>query len=213
MAVHHPATIVPTKLELLRAWVPRQPWAGGVTPDVLTQLGAYRFDDPDGEVGIETHLLGTASGQVLQVPLTYRGAPREGADATLVTTMTHTTLGDRWIYDACHDPVYPAVLAEVVRTAGREAELFTATPDGLVPNPLTTHVRGSGGGPGALGAPVEVRQRGADTRIRAGSTTLVLHRRPDRGASEPGPSPTGPSLTGTWPGQDDPVLLVSVEER
>ena len=36
----------------------------------------------------------------MQVPLTYRGAPRPSAEDSLVTTMTHTTLGDRWIYDA-----------------------------------------------------------------------------------------------------------------
>lgn len=70
MAVHHPATIVPTKMELLQAWVPDQPWCGIADASSLTKLGSYRFDDPDGEVGIETHLLGTADGQVLQVPLT-----------------------------------------------------------------------------------------------------------------------------------------------
>ncbi|WP_460459847.1 maltokinase N-terminal cap-like domain-containing protein [Angustibacter peucedani] len=66
MAVHHPATIVPTKQQLLEDWVPRQPWASGVDTSTLTRLGAYRFDDPDGEVGVETHLVGTAGGQVLR---------------------------------------------------------------------------------------------------------------------------------------------------
>jgi len=53
VAVHHPATIVPTKLELLQAWVPHQPWLGGADASSLTKLGSYRFDDPDGEVGME----------------------------------------------------------------------------------------------------------------------------------------------------------------
>lgn len=60
MAVHHLATIVPSKLELLQAWVPHQPWTAGADTSALTRLGSYRFDDPDGEVGIETHLLATA---------------------------------------------------------------------------------------------------------------------------------------------------------
>jgi hypothetical protein len=111
MAVHHPATIVPSKLELLQAWVPHQPWLSDADTSTLTKLGSYRFDDPDGEVGIETHLLGTADGQVFQVPLTYRGTPRASAEQSLITTMTHTTLGDRWIYDACDDPVYVTALA------------------------------------------------------------------------------------------------------
>ncbi|MGI4894983.1 MAG: CG0192-related protein, partial [Janthinobacterium lividum] len=144
MAVHHPATIVPTKLDLLQAWVPRQSWAGDIEASSLTKLGSYRFDDPDGEVGMETHLLATADGKVLQVPLTYRGAPRAEADESLITTMTHTTLGDRWIYDGCHDPVYVTALITAILTGGREADLYAATDQGLVLEPATTHVRGSG---------------------------------------------------------------------
>ena len=51
MALIHRATIRPTKLELLTDWVPSQPWG----EPVLDLVGAFRFDDPDGEVGIETH--------------------------------------------------------------------------------------------------------------------------------------------------------------
>ena len=73
MAVHHPAKIVPGKLELLQAWVPHQPWTGGTDTSTLARLGSYRFDDPAGQVGIETHLLGTADGQVLQVSIAGDG--------------------------------------------------------------------------------------------------------------------------------------------
>ncbi len=144
MAVHHPGTIVPTKLELLKAWVPHQPWVAGADTSTLNQLGSYLFDDPDGESGIETHLRGTAYGQVLQVPLTYRGAPRESADHSLITTMTHTVLGDRWIYDACHDPVYVRALVTAILTGGREADFLAATETGLIQETVTTHVHGSG---------------------------------------------------------------------
>jgi hypothetical protein len=205
MAVHHPATIVPTKLELLQAWVPHQPWAQGADTSTLTKLGSYRFDDPDGEVGIETHLLGTADGQVLQVPLTYRGRPRTSAEDSLITTMTHTTLGDRWIYDAVPDPVYVAALVTTILTGGREADLFLATDAGLVPEVTTTHVRGSGTVPGtdvpALTAPA-VRHQGSTTSIDAG-VALTLLRTPAAGAAEL-------SLTGTWPGQDEPLLLATL---
>jgi hypothetical protein len=206
MAVHHPATIVPTKLELLQEWVPGQPWTGGADTSSLTRLGSYRFDDPDGEVGIETHLLGTADGRVLQVPLTYRGAPRAGADNSLVTTMTHTTLGDRWVYDACHDPVYTAALAAAILTGGREADLFLATDAGLVREPTTTHVHGSGSSsPDDVPhlSPAVVRHEGATTRIEAGVTIVLLR--------IPAAAGDGLTLTGTWPGQETPLLLARIE--
>jgi hypothetical protein len=205
MAVHHPATIVPTKMELLQAWVPDQPWLGDADASQLTKLGSYRFDDPDGEVGIETHLLGTADGRVLQVPLTYRGAPRDSGRDSLITTMTHTTLGARWIYDGCHDPVYVGMLVATILTGGREADLFMATDDALIPEPVTTHVHGSGSSSPAdlprLTAPV-VTHEGTVTRIDAG-ITLTLLRVPAEGGTEA-------MLTGTWPGQPTPMLLATV---
>jgi len=57
MALIHRATIRPTKAELLDDWVPMQPWG----TRELELVGAYRFDDPDGEVGIETHVLSSKS--------------------------------------------------------------------------------------------------------------------------------------------------------
>jgi hypothetical protein len=204
MAVHHPATIVPSKIELLQAWVPDQPWLGDADASSLTRVGSYRFDDPDGEVGIETHLLRTGDGKVLQVPLTYHGAPRANAEDSLITTMTHTTLGDRWIYDACHDPVYVKALVTAIMTGGREADLFLATEAGLVQEPVDTHVRGSGALPTTalpeLSAPV-VTHVGTVTLIHAGLEISLL-RRPMQGAAEL-------MLTGTWPGQDTPLLLAT----
>ncbi|WP_459645262.1 CG0192-related protein [Kineococcus sp. NUM-3379] len=212
MAVHHPATIVPTKLELLQAWVPHQPWLGDADASTLTKLGSYRFDDPDGEVGMETHLLATADGQVLQVPLTYRGSPRAGAEDSLITTMTHTTLGDRWIYDGCHDPVYVRALVTTILTGGREADLYAATDTGLVLEPATTHVRGSGSLPTAdvpvLTSPV-VGHAGTTTTIDVGVRLtlprVVLATTPGAGA--------GAALSGTWPGQGTPVVLATVDGR
>lgn len=207
MAVHHAATIVPTKLELLQAWVPHQPWLGGADASTLTKLGSYRFDDPDGEVGMETHLLGTVDGQVLQVPLTYRGTPRPGAENSLITTMTHTSLGDRWIYDGCHDPVYVSALVTTILTGGREADLYAASEAGLVREPATTHVRGSGSLPLAsaptVTAPV-VRHDGTTTNIDAG-VRLTLQR-----VVVTTTPAVNAVLSGTWPGQETPVVLASV---
>jgi hypothetical protein len=206
MAVHHLATIVPTKMELLQAWVPGQPWIGGADASSLSKLGSYRFDDPDGEVGIETHLLSTADGQILQVPLTYRGAPLASAGDSLITTMTHTTLGDRWVYDGCHDPVYVHALVATILTGGREADLFTATAGGLVQEPVSTHVQGSGSLSVTelreLSAPVVTHDETV-TRIEAG-LALNLLRVPTRGTAQA-------MLTGTWPGQTTPLLLATID--
>lgn len=54
------ATLVPTKLELLAAWLPGQAWFAGDAAD-LKRVASYRFADPDGEVGIETLLVASSS--------------------------------------------------------------------------------------------------------------------------------------------------------
>ncbi|MHC6222488.1 maltokinase N-terminal cap-like domain-containing protein [Arthrobacter sp. MMS24-S77] len=84
-------------------------------------LGAYRFDDPDGEVGLETHLV-SHGGNVYQVPLSYRGSELAGAEDSLLGTMAHSVLGKRWVYDACADPVYVVELATAMLTGQREAK-------------------------------------------------------------------------------------------
>ncbi len=98
MAMLHQATLTPTKAELIAAWLPGQPWFAG-DAGAVRLVGAYRFDDPAGEVGIESHLV-EVGGRTFHVPLTYRGAPLDGAEAFLVGTMEHSVLGRRWVYDA-----------------------------------------------------------------------------------------------------------------
>ena len=77
----HDATLTPTKLELLAGWLPGQPWFEGPADD-LTRVASFRFVDPDGEVGVETILVGSG-GVTYQVPVTYRNEPLE--EATLPT--------------------------------------------------------------------------------------------------------------------------------
>jgi predicted trehalose synthase len=117
--LHKGTWIRPTKLELLTAWMGGQRWyaAKGATP-VLTPLAAWRLGDPEGEVGIETHIVldtGGPDAVTYQVPLTYRGAPADGLEHALVGTMEHGVLGRRWVYDAAHDPVYARQLLALVR--------------------------------------------------------------------------------------------------
>ena len=83
------------------------------------------FDDPAGAVGIETMLVMAGSGPVYQVPLTYRDAALEHGDDWLVGIAEHSVLGRRWVYDACGDPVYAAVLTSAIFAgAGQAAEAW-----------------------------------------------------------------------------------------
>jgi hypothetical protein len=95
MATLHRPTINPTRADLIERWALMQPW-GPSAGDPITVIGAYRFDDPDHRVGLETHLA-TAGGVLLQVPLTYRDEPLAGAEAALITQMEHSVLGTRWV--------------------------------------------------------------------------------------------------------------------
>jgi hypothetical protein len=140
--IHADATISPTKPELVAAWLPTQPWAEGI--GALEYVGSYRFDDPDGDVGIEA-LLFRAGDRVLHLPLTYRGAPLEGAEDFLVGTMSHSTLGDRWVYDAIGDPVAVRAYLAAILTGGHEAVLEVER-DGRVVERRTPAVRATGSG-------------------------------------------------------------------
>lgn len=116
--VHKGASIVPTKIELLTAWLPHQRWyAGKGHVPQLERLGGFRFEDPDGQVGVEVLLVvdrAASPAVIYQVPLTYRGAPLAGAEHALVGTMEHSVLGRRWVYDAPHDPVYVGELITTI---------------------------------------------------------------------------------------------------
>ncbi|GAA0955463.1 maltokinase N-terminal cap-like domain-containing protein [Actinocorallia libanotica] len=117
MAVIHDTTLKPSKLELLSSWLPSRPWYRGAGEPELVKAGGFRLDDPQGEVGIEFMVVTDASGAdptTYLVPLTYRGAPLDGAEHALVGTMEHGVLGRRWAYDGCHDPVLVAQLAALI---------------------------------------------------------------------------------------------------
>ncbi|MBB6405289.1 CG0192-related protein [Arthrobacter sp. AZCC_0090] len=208
MAIIHRATLSPSKLELIEKYLPAQTWFikdGSAPPELL---GAYRFDDPDGEVGLETHLV-SHGGKVYQVPLSYRGSELSGAEGSLLGTMEHSVLGKRWVYDACADPVYVAALATAILTGQREAEQFVDGDGALQPRASSVKVKGSGA-PGSevpSVTPAAAVTEDSITRIDAGKLTLLVKRVLDLGT--PGPEDSD-ALRGTWAGQEAPVLLASL---
>jgi Maltokinase N-terminal cap domain len=207
MARFHVATIKPTKAELIAEWAPTQPW--GPPADVpIEVIGSYRFDDPDARVGMETHLV-AAAGTLLQVPLTYRDEPLDGADDALIVEMQHSVLGNRWVYDGLRDPQLVVMLAGVAMTGQGEA-LGMVVRDGrwyIAPS----NVRIQGGGWTQERVPVDGFEVGDDDStgvvFRNDRFELTVFRRP-----VPGPRPPV-GLTATWDGQPNPVVLAAVRER
>ncbi len=207
MALFHRATITPTKRELIAKWAPTRPW-GPSPADGVDVIGSYRFDDPDGRVGMETHLV-AAGGVLMQVPLTYRDEPLDGAEDALITEMQHSVLGTRWVYDGLRDPQFVIMLAAVAMTGQGEA-LGMVVYDGrwyIAPS----NVRIRGGGWTQERVPVDGFQLESDD-----ATASILHndrfqltvfRRP-----APGPRPAI-GLTATWDGQGDAVVLAEVRAR
>jgi hypothetical protein len=172
MALIHKAILTPTKRELLAAWLPDRPWYPG---GEFEQLGAYRFDDPAGEVGVEAFLLRTAAGPVLHVPLTYRAAPLAGAEAHLVGSTEHSVLGSRWVYDGCADPVWARTVAAAMLTGGSNTAEEFPDGSGLPPRTPTASAQGSGS-PGTPVPPIDTVSYvdGALAAIAAGPLDLTL---------------------------------------
>jgi hypothetical protein len=124
MALLYHAELHPSKLELIAGWAPTQPWFVGDPGADLSNVAAYRFDDPDGVVGIEVILVRAGDGPLLQVPLTYRDTPLAGAEAWLIRTVDHSVLGTRWVYDATGDPAFIAAAATAALTGGSQVEQY-----------------------------------------------------------------------------------------
>lgn len=194
MAIIYQATLVPSKAEIVAAWLPTQPWFDGPA-DVAVPVAAYRFDDPEGEVGAESLLL-DVHGRLVHVPLTYRAAELPGARRWLLGTLEHSVLGTRWVYDALGDPVYRAELTRVVLEGGTQVPMMVETPDGPVEREPSVHVRGSG-----TDGPVATRPEGP-----RGPDDLAVVRFPSPQVEVP---PTG-TLVGTLVGQDTAMLLASL---
>ena len=202
MALVHRAELHPSKTEMVADWAPTQPWFAG--SGELVKVGEFRFDDPAGQVGIETIFFRAGDGPVLQVPLTYRSEPLAGAESYLLHIMDHSVLGRRWAYDATGDPAYAAAVTTAILTGGRHADIVDVDGE-LVPRAANSRARGTGSSLGEIpeiGA-VTTHHDGPTTVISTGALTLTVFR------VVPGPDADQPALIATWPGQDEPATLVT----
>ena len=200
MALIYQATLTPSKLELLQQFVPGRSWFTDGGP--LEAVGAYRWDDPAGEVGIETHVV-RSGGTLFQLPVTYRAAQVDGL--RLIGTTEHSVLGRRWVHDACTDPVYVTSLATALLTDAPQAELWYELGDDR--ERREPSVRVFVDGDRDVVPPIDdvvAIDEDETTLVRAGGLEFVVQR--VLGPSVPGRS----RLTGTWAGQDEPVGLAAL---
>jgi hypothetical protein len=200
MALLHDATLVPSKLDLLTAWLPGRSWFTGDAE--LQRMGAYRFDDPAGEVGVETFLVRAGGEPVFQVPLTYRSAALAGKDDLLLGTSEHSVLGTRWVYDGCADPVWAAALATAILTGGTQAEEFLNRNGRLESRAPSATVRGSGASGTVVPDIVAVTcvDQGATTVVRAETIELIVARVVGAAVQ------AAQTLTGSWAGSESAIL-------
>ncbi|MFI9344075.1 1,4-alpha-glucan branching protein [Streptomyces sp. NPDC052773] len=201
MAVIHHTVLKPTKLELLTSWLPSRAWYRGAAPRPA-KAGGFRLDDPQGEVGIEFLVVtDTADPEPVTylVPLTYRGAPLDGADHALVGTMEHGVLGRRWVYDGCHDPVMVAELLALIE--GRAHAQDQNTSD-LPARDVVASCHGAG----PLSTDVTVTDDREGTALTApDGTTLRLHRvlRPAPDGTVSLPQGAIGHVSASWQAPDD----------
>lgn len=214
MSLIHRTTMSPSKYELLAAWLPRQPWFAG-DPARLEPIGAYRFDDPEDEVGIEGHVFTAGDGAVYHVPLTYRGAPLAGGEQFLIGTAEHGVLGTRWFTDAIGDPVFREVAARAIAQGGVGSREFTQEP-GEEPVEREPTVRVSGSGSPLVEVPpvgvAAVRDAagtgvGAESVAESSQASLAVVRVLDTSGEHDEDAPGSLGLWGTWAGGPEWVLL------
>lgn len=214
------AQLNPTKPEAVATFLSAR-LGTPVSPADVQLVTSFRFDDPAGEVGCETHVARVAvpdHGELLlQVPLTYRGAPLDGApEEALVTTMEHSVLGDRWVYDATHDPIYATELLLAITDAGGAAEQFRLGSDGSrtqIVDGLAS-VRGTGASAAAADAATDDAPQNPAVDEAEGRTVIRL-----RGAAVEVVRVLDPSavagtdagqLIATWDGQETPIVLARI---
>ncbi len=216
MALLYKAQLTPSKLELVGRWAPEQRWFAGEPDAALETVASFRFDDPDGEVGVETLLVRAGDGPVLQVPLTYRNEEVPGAGHFLIGTLEHSVLGTRWVYDATGDPVYLGELARAILTGGTQVEQYYEVDGVRTPKDPTALVAGSGAG--GVDVPTTHDDHVPATRNDLSSTLAETDRLAFLIARAPLEHPLAPdsnsqTLSGTWTGQESAVTLALASIR
>ena len=188
MADIYSAELNPGKLDVITIWLKEQDWATDVDLDrsPLEAVSSYRFDDPNGEVGVEIHIVASGD-RVFQAPVTYRGAPLEGAEDFFISEMTHSILGRRWVYAGIGDPVFQQCLDATITSAGTSAVQHQVDDDGQRIEEITEVAQAVGTGPLAGAPSVEVVD--------------------ELNVNEPADTSQQGLLLGTWTGQESPVVL------
>ncbi|MFS0696111.1 maltokinase N-terminal cap-like domain-containing protein [Streptomyces nitrosporeus] len=215
MAVIHRTTMTPGKLELLAGWLPARPWYTGAGAPELARAGGFRLDDPQGEVGLEFMVVTDTSGELpvsYHVPVTYRGAPLDGAEQALVGTSEHGVLGRRWVYDGAHDPVLLAqVLALFQGRAEPQDQNLSDTPDRTVTasrpgtgHPVITSATARDGAQGTTVTLTTADRDGEGTSSATLAVTRVL--RPDPEDPSAGGAEAGGRITAGWRSPDGAVV-------
>lgn len=220
MAHLYRAELRPSKIEMITAWLGAQPWFEGETTAAVEKVGSFRFDDPEGRVGIET-LLVTAGGPVLQVPLTYRDAPLAGGEEWFLGSMEHSVLGTRFVYDAIGDPAYLRAIAATGFSGGSQADEYWEI-DGVRGFSEPSAVMNGSGPAGShpIDEPthgtVATHDDGSVTIATAGKLRVALARVPGPGS----PTHTLSALigvaaecevvAGSWSGCNEPLTLAAI---
>lgn len=151
--VHPEAKLTSGKMELLAAWLPAQEWFDG-DPSRLERMAAFRFVDPDGEVGLDCMII-TSAGSLFHIPVTWRAAPVD--DGSLIGTLEHSVLGTRYCYDGPSDPVYMTELARIIRKADKDADVLAEGSDEVRDRSITVEGTGSTSGGTLSGTPLVLR--------------------------------------------------------
>src|SRR5699024_1805421 len=151
------AQLSPSKVEVVTEWVTGQDWAADfdLAAAPLEPVTSYRFDDPAGEVGLEVHIVRSGDRHI-QVPLTYRGTPLDGADQHLTSTMDHAVLGKRCVYAGMADPPFRQRLDDTIATPGTAARQFRGDDEDRRIDEITEVAHASGTGPLAGARDVEM---------------------------------------------------------
>ena len=204
MALIYDAELRPDKMELISGWLPGAVWfpSDGSVP--VRKLASFRFDDPEGAVGIET-LIVAAGPHTVQVPLTYRDAPLQGADRFLISEMEHSVLGRRWVYDALGDPVYAAALEAALFSKQGQAPQYTEK-DGvrkLLPESMRVFSTGMPDGAELVDAPPSEPEDWTASVLEHNGWDFSVVRLLDLD----GRTAPDPSLQATWADQDVAAVL------
>ena len=207
MAIVHPdAVLRPTKPELVQQWLAAAEWFDGDPGAVEVKARfSYRFDDPAGRVGVETLVVRDGE-RFLQLPLTYREAPLDGADQWLLTTMDHSVLGKRWIYDGVGDPVLAAAFVTAIMGGLPSAGLELATDGEHRAADTLIRAEGTGAGPAPGGVElVGVERLGSDSKVQTSRGALRIPH-----VLDPSARASGLALLGSGAGLGADVVLAEL---